>query len=92
MENWYQNFLTASSAIDSIDDFSLYKDPWVQVVSSFIDAVAYFETAKVLEIKMKNGKRYPFFGVPKDVYEAFLAAPSKGNFFTKVIRQNYSSS
>lgn len=88
MDNWYQKFVKTASPTD---DFEFFKDPWVKVESSFIDALAYFPLARVLEVRMKAGNKYTFMGVPKDIYEAFLVAPSKGSFF-KLVRQNYTKS
>ena len=39
-----------------------------------------------LSIWFRESGRYPYYGVPKDVYYAFLAAPSKGTFFNDHIR------
>lgn len=76
---------------EGIKDLDAYlkRDPWEQVDSSFILAIAYFYGAGVLEIKMKNGKKYTFMGVPRKVYEEFKAAPSKGRFFNEIIRKRY---
>lgn len=67
----------------------LLKDRWESVESSFIVAIAYYPNAAVLEIKMKNGKKYTFMGVPEHVYEEFKNAPSKGKFFNSIIKNRY---
>jgi len=89
MENWYK---IASDDIDGDLIEELSKDPFVPVDSSFIDSIAYYKLAWVLEIKLKNGRKYAFFNVPQEVYEAFLASPSKGQFFNTVVRRNYTAS
>jgi hypothetical protein len=38
---------------------------------------------------MGSGKDYYYSGVPNAVYEDFLNAPSKGQFFTKSIKDSY---
>ena len=86
MENWYK--IASKPSID--EDLAAFdKSPWVSVDSSWLDAIAYYELAWVLEIRLKNGKRYSFMNVPPEVYEAFLESPSKGEFFNSVVRQNY---
>lgn len=90
MENWYKkatNPLNSSEDDDLLEFFD--RDPWVPVNSSFIEALAYYNMAGVLEVKLKNGKVYTFIGVPQNIYESFLESPSKGAFFNNIIRQNY---
>jgi len=94
MLNWYRNFRIVQAASEQdIDEWLEYidRDPWQEVDSSFIDALAYYEGASVLEVRMDNGKIYTFMGVPKNVYEAFLKAPSKGVYFNKVLRPKYTT-
>ncbi|MGC9368820.1 MAG: KTSC domain-containing protein [Paracoccaceae bacterium] len=42
-----------------------------------------------LSIWFYESGRYDYYGVPHSVYEAFLAAPSKGGFFNDYIRDRY---
>lgn len=65
------------------------KDKWTSVDSSFITDAAYYEPLGMFEIKMKNGKEYSFAGVPKKIYEDFMASSSKGSFFNRVIKERY---
>lgn len=83
--NWYK--ISQEKADD--DDSELYKSQWESVNSSFIDSIAYYDLAKVLEIKLKNGNQYTFIKVPKSVYEDFKASPSKGQFFNKIIKKRF---
>lgn len=80
--NWYKQAQSAPAV-------PLANDPWEKVESSFIDAIAYSPIAQVLEVRLKSGKRYPFFNVPREIYEDFKASPSKGKFFQKLIRKDY---
>ena len=66
----------------------LKKSKWQDVDSSFIDKIVYYESAKVLEVQIK-GKQYAYFDVPKQTYQNFLKAPSKGKFFNEVILPRY---
>lgn len=45
---------------------------------------------QVLVVTFTTGRRYAYVGVPQDVYDAFLAAESKGAFFNEHIRDSYS--
>lgn len=40
----------------------------------------------------ESGGPYTYFEVPGDIYQAFLAAPSKGQFFNDYIRDRYNRS
>ena len=72
----------ASTEIDD-DIIKSLENYWRPVESSFIDSIAYADLSKILEIKMKSGKKYTFFGVPLEDYEALMAAPSKGAAFSE---------
>ena len=87
--NWYK--LAQEEKEENIEndiDF-LLKDPWEPVDSSFILSIAYYKNSDILEIKMKNGKKYTFMGVPENIYEEFKAAPSKGKFFNEIIKKRF---
>lgn len=58
------------------------------VQSTAISAVGH---TRVLEIQFTSGKVYQFFGVPEDVYIAFLQSGSKGQYFNQHIRGKYPS-
>lgn len=58
----------------------------------------YVNSSAISRIEWKDGTlsiwfhesgRYDYFGVPEHVYQAFLAAPSKGEFFNDHIRDRY---
>lgn len=57
------------------------------VQSSNIHSVG-FENG-VMEIQFHNGGLYQYFDVPAQVYEALLAAGSKGQFFAQNVRGVY---
>jgi len=100
MISWYKRALKidledpmAAWADDWEPEEATPKDgkPWVEVDSSFIDAVAFYPIAEVLEVRMQNGKVFTLMGIPKGIYESFLKAPSKGRYFNKIILPNFSS-
>jgi len=62
---------------------------WTSVDSSFIAGVTYDEDRDELGVKMNGEREYFFEGVPKDVFDDFMASGSKGQFFNNVIRKKY---
>jgi len=61
----------------------------MHVESSAIEDIAYEARMRRLTVRFKSGERYAYVGVPADVHQAFLAAPSKGRFFQERIRRTY---
>lgn len=54
--------------------------------SSSIKAAAYAADTGTLEIEFQHGATYQYFEVPPAVFQAFLAAESKGGYFNRVVR------
>jgi hypothetical protein len=59
------------------------------VQSSVIRDYDYDPSAAVLSITFVGGKTYAYGRVPQDVFDAFLAADSRGQFFNRHIRDQY---
>ncbi|MDP2946641.1 MAG: KTSC domain-containing protein [Nanoarchaeota archaeon] len=59
------------------------------VDSSNIGSIGYDEPNEILEIEFKSGGVYQYWSVPKQVYESFMGAYSKGQFFRDNIKENY---
>jgi len=59
------------------------------VESSTLAAVAYDEARQLLQLEFCSRAVYQYFSVPSAVYEALLAAPSKGRYFNHVIRGRF---
>ena len=59
------------------------------VISSAIRAVDYDGKRSRLLVVFRESGRYAYLNVPKGVYDAFLAAESKGSFFNEEIRDRY---
>lgn len=57
--------------------------------SSCVAAVGYDEGTKILGIVFKHGGKYTFTGVPKDLYDGMLKAPSVGKYFHSRIEGHY---
>jgi hypothetical protein len=59
---------------------------WKAVESSLFTSAAYRPEARQLYLRFHDGKLYRYFDVPVQVYEAFLAAESKGRYFSGHVR------
>jgi KTSC domain len=57
--------------------------------SSVIRRFRYDETRHELAITFVSGKIYVYFEVPEAVVQELAAAPSKGQFFNRNIRDRY---
>ena len=61
----------------------MMRDP---VSSSNIMSAGYDAQSETLEIEFKNGTVYQFFNVSVAIYDAFMQAPSKGQYFNAYIK------
>jgi len=59
------------------------------VPSSDLASVGYDERTRVLEIEFHSGGIYRYLDVPKEIFDALLAAESKGRFFAARIRNQF---
>lgn len=59
------------------------------VDSTSIASVGYEQHTGILTVEFKTGSVYRYFEVPRGVYDAFLAADSKGRFFMSNVRNRY---
>lgn len=64
-------------------------DPYRNVGSNHINGVRYENQSKTLFIDYWNGARYKYYGVPRDLYEGLMKAPSHGTFLWPNIRQSF---
>lgn len=62
------------------------------VESSNIRSIGYDESKADLHVEFKGSGIYIYHDVPKEVYDGFMAAESKGNFLAKNIKGVYSAS
>lgn len=60
-----------------------------QVTSSNIASIGYDTASHVLEVEFNNGSVYHYYDVPPAVYEALMAAASKGTFLNASIKGTY---
>jgi hypothetical protein len=64
----------------------LYRDDFD---SSNIESIAYERNARSLFVTFKSARVYRYEDVPLSVVSAFLAAPSKGQYFGGNVRSHY---
>lgn len=58
--------------------------------SSTVHSIGYDPKSAELHVQYKGGAfKYVFQGVPPDVFQAFLAAPSKGQFNATAIKPRF---
>jgi hypothetical protein len=58
------------------------------VVSSLLKSIAY-SIDTTLDLEFRSGATYRYFAVPQSVFEALLAAESKGAFFNRNVRNRF---
>lgn len=56
------------------------------VGSSDISAAGYDPESGELQVQFTTGRIYSYIGVPPEIYDGFIAAPSKGSYFAQVFR------
>lgn len=59
------------------------------VSSSNIVSIGYDAGSFTLEVEFNNMSVYQYQGVPSEVYEGLMAAPSKGTFLHQLIKDQY---
>ncbi len=61
----------------------------VAVDSSMITAVGYDSETQELDVEFTSGRTYRYTNVPREVYEALLAADSKGQYMRACVIDCY---
>ena len=62
---------------------------WMPVESGLFSSAAYRSSAQQLYLRFQDGKIYRFFDCPVTVYHEFVAAASKGRYFSQQIRNRF---
>lgn len=62
---------------------------WTTVSSTNISKIGYDEVLSELSVVFNNGRTYTYLGVPRNVYQEFLSASSKGSFVHTRLRNRY---
>jgi len=61
----------------------------IPVTSTSIISAGYDPDTKTLELEFVNGNTYQYLDVPQSIYEALLAADSKGAFVNTHVKDHY---
>ena len=61
----------------------------VQVESEAIHEISFDKSRSTLHVRFAHGGWYRYFGVPAEIYNAFVAADSHGRFFHDHIRDHF---
>jgi hypothetical protein len=59
------------------------------VSSSSVSMIGYDADTQALEVQYNNGGVYQYQGVPQDVFDQLMNAPSKGTFVNQQIKNSY---
>ncbi|MGO9862348.1 MAG: KTSC domain-containing protein [Terriglobales bacterium] len=59
------------------------------VSSSSVSMIGYDADTQALEVQFNNGGVYQYQGVPQDVFDQLMNAPSKGTFINQQIKNSY---
>jgi hypothetical protein len=59
------------------------------VQSSNIAEIGYDSDLSVLEIKFLDGSVYQYLGVPEDIFQGIMSAPSHGKYFHQYVKDKY---
>ena len=62
------------------------------VQSSNVSSIGYEVASGTLEVEFQNGTIYQYYGVPQNIYDQFMQAPSKGQFLNAYIKNAYAYS
>ena len=55
-----------------------------------IDRIVFDDDACTLDVSFRrSARRYRFSGVPRAIYEGFVAAPSAGRFFNEAVKGRF---
>jgi hypothetical protein len=57
------------------------------VTSSSIASVGYDDAEQVMEIEFRTGKVYQYPMIPREKYDALMAAPSVGKYYAANFKQ-----
>jgi hypothetical protein len=73
----------------SPQQFSSPDSSFIPSESSAIASVGCGDASTALDVTFKGGALYRYFGVPRPVYDAFVAAKSKGTFLNQCIKGRF---
>ena len=59
------------------------------VDSSNIEAIGYDDDAQALHVQFLSGECYIYHGVPREIFDELMTAPSKGSFLNREVKAVY---
>jgi hypothetical protein len=62
---------------------------WLPLDSSVFTSAAYLPAQRTLYLRFRSGELYCYFDFPPQQYHDFLAADSKGRYFSSNIRDRF---
>jgi two-component system cell cycle response regulator DivK len=88
-EGYVSKPISVMKFVEAVGGLLKEREDMPKVSSSAVDRVDHDEQTGTLDIWYSGGDRYSYFDVPRDVYEALLAAPSIGAFVNAEIKPHY---
>ena len=61
----------------------------IYVDSSNIEAIGYDNDAQELHVRFLSGTSYIYHGVPRQIFDDLMQAPSKGSFLNREVKGVY---
>lgn len=61
----------------------------IYVDSSNIEAIGYDDDAQELHVRFLSGTSYIYHGVPRQIFDDLMQAPSKGSFLNREVKGVY---
>lgn len=61
----------------------------IYVDSSNIEAIGYDDEAQELHVQFLSGETYIYHGVPREIFDDMVNAPSKGSYFNREVKGVY---
>lgn len=65
------------------------RDGFTPISSDHLDGAKYDSMERKMTLRFQNGSHYDVHGVLPEDYQAFLDAPSQGEHFHQVIKNNF---
>ena len=88
-EGYVSKPISVMKFVEAVGGLLKEREDMPKVSSSAVDRVDHDEQTGTLDLWYSGGDRYSYFDVPRDVYEALLAAPSVGAFVNAEIKPHY---
>ena len=64
-------------------------EDFTPISSGHLDGVKYNSAERRMTVRFQNGYHYNVHGVSLEDYQAFLDAPSQGEHYHQIIKENY---